>query len=114
MERQSAIAYGNKFKKGVSGGDLSGTGEGDDWDYIVVHESGREWFGKQHHHQRHSRYVGARIYRLQRTLFIEYWKGKDAADKYVRGLQKNISNDEPVIWSPSGQYGRAAICTKRS
>jgi len=98
MEHQSAIAYGNKFKKGYLGGDLSGTGEGDDWDYIVVHESGHEWFGNNITTKDIAdMWVHEGFTDYSETLFIEYWKGKDAADKYVRGLRKNISNDEPVI-----------------
>ena len=45
MEHQSAIAYGNKFKNGYLGKDLSLTGWGLNWDFIIVHESGHEWFG---------------------------------------------------------------------
>jgi aminopeptidase N len=44
MEHQSAIAYGNGFKNGYRGRDLSGSGWGKDWDYIIIHESGHEWF----------------------------------------------------------------------
>src|SRR5690606_20732270 len=45
MEHQSAVAYGNKYQNGYLGRDLSGTGWGDGWDFIIVHESGHEWFG---------------------------------------------------------------------
>ena len=45
MEHQSGTAYGNHYKNGYLGRDLSGTGWGLKWDYIIVHESGHEWFG---------------------------------------------------------------------
>src|SRR5690606_24740905 len=45
MEHQSAVAYGNKYMKGYLGSDLSGTGIGLEWDYIIIHESGHEWYG---------------------------------------------------------------------
>jgi aminopeptidase N len=45
MEHQSGTAYGNKYRNGYLGRDLSGTGWGLKWDFIVVHESGHEWFG---------------------------------------------------------------------
>ena len=45
MEHQSAIACGNKFSNGYLGRDLSQTGWGLRWDFIIVHESGHEWFG---------------------------------------------------------------------
>src|SRR5690606_33135374 len=45
MEHQSAVAYGNHFRNGYLGSDLSGTGLGLGWDYIIVHESAHEWFG---------------------------------------------------------------------
>ncbi|HNK86430.1 MAG TPA: M1 family peptidase, partial [Flavobacteriales bacterium] len=45
MEHQSAVAYGNGYRNGYLGRDLSGTGWGNKWDYIIVHESGHEWFG---------------------------------------------------------------------
>ncbi len=45
MEHQSGTAYGNHYINGYLGRDLSGTGWGLKWDFIVVHESGHEWFG---------------------------------------------------------------------
>ena len=45
MEHQSGVAYGNKFKNGYRGRDLSGTGWGLKWDFIIVHESAHEWWG---------------------------------------------------------------------
>ena len=45
MEHQSAIAYGNGFENGYLGGDISQSGWGMNWDFILVHESAHEWFG---------------------------------------------------------------------
>ena len=45
MEHQSAVAYGNGFRNGYKGTDLSGTGWGLTWDFIVIHESAHEWWG---------------------------------------------------------------------
>jgi aminopeptidase N len=44
MEHQSAVAYGNRYQNGYRGMDLSGTGHGLKWDYIIVHETAHEWF----------------------------------------------------------------------
>lgn len=102
MEHQSATAYGNHFKDGYLGMDLSGTGWGLKWDYIIIHESGHEWFGNNITtkdiadmwvHEGNTMYSEA--------LFIEYHYGKKAADEYVRGIRSNISNDIPLI----GKYG---------
>ena len=40
MEHQSATAYGNGYQNGYLGADMSGTGWGKKWDFIIVHESG--------------------------------------------------------------------------
>jgi aminopeptidase N len=102
MEHQSAIAYGNKFKKGYLGRDRSGTGTGMLWDFIIVHESGHEWFGNNITckdvadlwiHEGFTTYAEA--------LFLEYNYHKDSASRYVIGLRKNILNDRPLI----GPYG---------
>ena len=45
MEHQSAVAYGNGYRNGYKGKDLSGTGWGLTWDFIIVHETAHEWFG---------------------------------------------------------------------
>ena len=102
MEHQSAVAYGNKFKNGYLGGDLSGTGWGLKWDYIIVHESGHEWFGNNITTKDIAdMWVHEGFTDYSETLYIEYYFGKEAADAYTQGLRKNISNDKPII----GPYG---------
>src|SRR6476469_1542099 len=102
MEHQSAVAYGNKFKNGYLGQDLSGTGWGKKWDYIIVHESGHEWFGNNITSKDIAdMWVHEGFTDYSEALFTEYYYGKAAADAYVQGLRQHIENSKPII----GIYG---------
>jgi aminopeptidase N len=102
MEHQSAVAYGNQYKNGYLGRDLSGTGQGLKWDYIIVHESGHEWFGNNITTKDIAdMWVHEGFTDYSETLFTEYHYGKAAADQYLQGLRKNIDNEETII----GHYG---------
>ncbi len=102
MEHQSAVAYGNHFLNGYLGRDLSGTGVGLKWDFIIVHESGHEWFGNNITSKDIAdSWIHEGFTNYSETLFTEYWFGKKAADEYVIGLRKNIENKAPII-SPYG------------
>ncbi len=102
MEHQSAVAYGNQFKQGYSGRDLSGSGWGLKWDFIIVHESGHEWFANSIcSNDIADMWVHEGFTSYSETLFTEYYFGKQAADEYLQGLRKNVQNDAPVI----GYYG---------
>ena len=102
MEHQSAVAYGNEFKNGYLGSDLSNTGVGLKWDFIIVHESGHEWYGNNITSKDIAdMWVHEGFTCYSETLFTDYWFGKENADKYCRGLRKNILNDKPII----GPYG---------
>ncbi len=98
MEHQSAVAYGNGFANGYLGTDLSGTGWGLKWDYIIVHETGHEWFGNNiTAKDRADMWIHEAFTDYSETLFIESYYGKKAADEYVQGLRRNIQNDRPII-----------------
>ncbi|MEO6070939.1 MAG: M1 family metallopeptidase [Chitinophagaceae bacterium] len=102
MEHQSGVAYGNRFANGYLGRDLSGTGLGLKWDYIIVHESGHEWFANNITTKDIAdMWVHEGFTDYSETLFEEYYYGKEAANEYLQGLRKNISNDKPII----GPYG---------
>ncbi|WP_017258922.1 M1 family metallopeptidase [Pedobacter arcticus] len=102
MEHQSGIAYGNGYKKGYLGTDLSGTGWGLKWDFIIVHESGHEWFGNNITAKDIAdMWVHESFTNYSESLFTEYWYGKKAGAEYVIGSRKNILNDQPII----GNYG---------
>ena len=102
MEHQSAIGYGNHYKNGYDGRDLSGSGWGMKWDFIIVHESAHEWFGNSITAKDIAdMWVQEGFANYAETLYTEYYYGKKAATDYVVGIRKNILNDKPVI----GHYG---------
>jgi aminopeptidase N len=98
MEHQSAVAYGNGFTNGYLGSDLSGTGWGLKWDYIIVHETGHEWFGNNiTAKDRADMWIQEGFTDYSETLYTEYFFGKQAGNEYTQGLRKNISNNAPII-----------------
>ncbi len=101
MEHQSAVAYGNDFLNGYRGNDLSGSGWGLKWDFIIIHESGHEWFGNNISTKDIAdMWVHEGFTNYSETLYTDYVFGTDAGNAYSQGVRKNISNDKPVI----GQY----------
>lgn len=102
MEHQSAIAYGNRFMNGYLGNDLSGTGWGKQWDFIIVHESGHEWFGNNITTKDIAdMWVHEGFTNYSEALFTQCEFGKAAGNEYAIGLREKIANDKPVI----GEYG---------
>lgn len=102
MEHQSAIAYGNHFLMGYNGRDLSGTGVGLKFDFIVVHESGHEWFGNNITSKDIAdMWVHESFTNYSETLFTEYYWGKAEGQQYENGIRENITNDRPI----QGKYG---------
>ncbi|MEO6230138.1 MAG: M1 family metallopeptidase [Ferruginibacter sp.] len=102
MEHQSAVAYGNGFSNGYKGTDLSGSGWGLKWDFIIVHESGHEWFANNITSKDIAdMWIHESFTNYSETLFTEYYYGKDAATAYVTGTRNRIKNDKPII----GPYG---------
>ena len=102
MEHQSATAYGNDYQNGYRGIDLSGSGWGLKWDFIIVHESGHEWFANNITTKDIAdMWVHEGFTNYSETLFTEYYYGKEAATAYVTGTRKRIKNDIPII----GPYG---------
>jgi aminopeptidase N len=102
MEHQSATAYGNGYQNGYLGKDWSGSGWGMKWDFIIIHESGHEWFANNITTKDIAdMWVHEGFTNYSETLFTDYWYGKVAGNAYNIGSQKNISNDIPII----GPYG---------
>jgi aminopeptidase N len=102
MEHQSAVAYGNRYMNGYLGNDLSGSGWGMKWDYIIIHEAGHEWFANNiTTNDIADMWVHEGFTMYSEVLFVEYHYGKQAGNEYVQGIRRNISNDKPLI----GPYG---------
>jgi aminopeptidase N len=102
MEHQSAVAYGNGYQNGYRGRDLSGSGWGLKWDFIIIHESGHEWFGNNiTTNEVADMWVHEGFTNYSETIFTNYQYGKEAGDAYVQGTRKLIENASPII----GKYG---------
>ena len=102
MEHQSNVAYGNYYLNGYAGRDLSNTGWGLKWDFIVVHESGHEWFGNNiTASDVADNWIHEGFTSYSEVLFTECEFGKEAGNDYCEGVKKSINNDIPII----GQYG---------
>lgn len=98
MEHQSSVTYGNGYKNGYRGRDLSGTGWGLKFDFIIIHESGHEWFANNITYKDIAdMWIHESFTNYSESLFVEYHYGKAAGYEYVRGLRKNILNDKPII-----------------
>ncbi|RRA47862.1 M1 family metallopeptidase [Acidipila sp. EB88] len=98
MEHQSAVTYGNRFENGYYGRDWTGVGISMRFDFIIVHESGHEWFGNavtardtsdMWIHEGWDTYIEG--------LYVEYMYGKADALAYVNGYKKKVKNQEPII-----------------
>ncbi len=102
MEHQSSVTYGNGFMNGYKGRDLSGTGWGLKWDFIIIHESGHEWFANNITYKDVAdMWVHESFTNYSENLFTEYYYGKEAGADYVIGTRKLIKNESPII----GVYG---------
>ena len=98
MEHQSAVAYGNGFENGYRGTDLSGTGWGLKWDFIIVHESGHEWFGNNiTTKDLADMWVHEGFTNYSETLYTDCQDGIEAGNDYCIGTRKRIQNDRPII-----------------
>lgn len=98
MEHQSGTAYGNHYQNGYLGRDLSGTGWGLKWDFIVVHESGHEWFGNNiTSKDLGDMWIHESFTNYSESLFIDKFYGKQAGQEYIHGTRLLISNDRPIV-----------------
>ncbi|UBM60133.1 M1 family metallopeptidase [Marinilongibacter aquaticus] len=98
MEHQSSVTYGNRFENGYLGTDLSGTGWGLKWDFIIVHESGHEWFANNLTNKDVAdMWIHEGFTNYSENLFTEYYYGKEAGADYVIGCRERIQNDRPII-----------------
>lgn len=98
MEHQSAVAYGNHYMKGYMGQDMTGTGIGLKFDYIIIHESGHEWFGNSITSKDIAdMWIHEGFTTYSETVYVECMYGYDKAMEYIEGQQMNTANTKPVI-----------------
>jgi len=105
MEHQSSVTYGNKYKNGYLGRDLSGSGWGMKFDFIIIHEAGHEWFANNITAKDVAdMWVHEGFTNYSESLYLDYYFGKEAASEYVVGLRKSIQNDRPIIGTYNVQH----------
>jgi aminopeptidase N len=98
MEHQSGVAYGNHYLNGYLGRDLSGTGLGLQWDFIIVHESAHEWWGNSISAADHAdMWVHESFANYAEGIYTECRMGKAAGAAYMIGARRGIRNDRPII-----------------
>ncbi len=98
MEHQSSVTYGNKFRNGYLGRDLSGTGQGLKFDFIIIHEAGHEWFANSiTNRDVADMWIHEGFTAYSENLYLDYHYGKEAAAEYVIGTRRAIQNDKPII-----------------
>jgi len=102
MEHQSSVTYGNWFRNGYLARDMSSSGVGFKFDFIIVHESAHEWFGNNiTAKDAADMWVHEGFANYAESLFVEYHFGKKDAEDYMIGSRRGIRNDKPII----GTYG---------
>ncbi len=106
MEHQSSVTYGNQFKNGFLGADLSETGWGQKFDFIIIHESGHEWFANNITYKDIAdMWIHESFTAYSENLYLDYYYGKEASADYVIGTRKKIKNDRPIIGIYDVNYG---------
>lgn len=102
MEHQSAVAYGNEYEMGYLGNDLSGTGIGLKWDYIIIHESGHEWYGNSITAKDIAdMWIHEGFTSYSEAVYVECRWGKEQALDYLQGTRRGLGNNATII----GDYG---------
>jgi len=117
MEHQSAVTYGNLFKNGYLGRDWTGVGLSTKFDFIIIHESGHEWFGNSVTcNDVSDAWIHEGWCTYAEGVYVEYMFGYDAAIKYLNGYKNKVKNNEPIIgptgvnhWPTSDQYFKGAL-----
>jgi aminopeptidase N len=98
MEHQSAVTYGNHFANGYLERDWTGVGISMKFDFIIIHESGHEWFGNAiTAADRSDMWIHEGWTTYLEALYVEYRWGKEDAIKYLNGYAPKVKNDRPII-----------------
>ncbi|WP_433975364.1 M1 family metallopeptidase [Tunturiibacter lichenicola] len=117
MEHQSAVAYGNHFANSYQVPDWTGVGISPRFDFIIIHESGHEWFGNAiTAADKSDMWIHEGWTTYLECLYVEYNYGHDDEVKYVNSLKKKVKNVRPIISArgtnaepPQDQYFKGAL-----
>lgn len=102
MEHQSAVTYGNHFKNGYLERDWTGVGISPRFDFIIIHESGHEWFGNSvSAADRSDMWIHEGWTTYLECLYVEYMYGKEDGLKYTNAYKSKVQNRQPII-APRG------------
>ena len=98
MEHQSSVGYSGGYVNGMKGSDFSGSGWGLKFDYLIIHESGHEWFANNiTFKDMADMWVHEGFTTYSEALYVEYHFGKKAGAAFIKGLSQGIINDKPII-----------------
>lgn len=98
MEHQSSVTYGNGYQNGYLGGDLSGTGAGLNFDFIIIHESGHEWFANNiTNFDAADMWIHESFTTYSEVLYLDYHFGTETGNTYLKGYRSKVANDSPII-----------------
>lgn len=98
MEHQSSVTYGNNYQNGYLGRDLSNTGWGLKFDFILIHESGHEWFANNITNiDSADMWIHEAFTAYSENIYLDYHFGTKASSEYLIGTRKLILNNHPII-----------------
>lgn len=104
MEHQSGIAYGNRYMRGYLGGMIP---DDMDWDFIIIHETGHEYFGNSISVADHAEmWVHESFTTYMEALYVEYLHGKKDAVRYLKTQLKFIKNESPILGPPDVNFDK--------
>ncbi len=116
MEHQSAVAYGNRFTNGYLGRDWTGVGISPNFDFIIIHESGHEWFGNAvTAADRSDMWIHEGWDTYLEALFVEFHYGREAALRYINGIPEPAAEGQPGYIPPgfNGLRGHVSRANRR-
>ncbi len=115
MEHQSAIAYGNEYKRGYLGGMIPNDMN---WDYIIIHETGHEYWGNSISCNDHAEmWLHESFTTYMESLYVEYTMSYPDAVRYLMNQRGDIYNANPIVgpmnvnfddWQGSDMYYKGA------
>ena len=117
MEHQSAVAYGNHYRNSYGKGDWTGVGISPRFDFIIIHESGHEWFGNSvTAADRSDMWIHEGFTTYMEDVYVEAMYGHADAVRYINGLKPKVKNDLPILQPrginaspPQDQYFKGAL-----